>query len=256
MKIVLNMPEDAYHGTPAVSQSLLKQIARSEAHGKAWLDGIREEPTPAMMLGRAIHAAILEPARFADRYVVIEGDRRTAVVKAQLAAAQEAGQMVLRPDEYETCIGMAGACREHATVAALLGNGGNAEVSVFWDDDGLPCKARADWVSADGATLVDIKSTDDASPAAFTRAIYRYGYAMQDAHYRIGFRAEDMVFVAVEKEPPHAIGVYRIAPEWRGMATERRSVLMAKWMSAVEFGRYPAYPLEIVNLEAPAWADE
>lgn len=256
MKIVLNMSEEAYHAVPAVSQSLLKQVARSEAHAKAWLDGVRDEPSPAMLLGRAIHAAILEPGRFADRYVVIEGDRRTTAVKAQLAAAEQAGQLVLRPDEYETCIGMAGACRENATVAALLGGKGNAEASVFWDEAGIACKARADWISEDGATLVDIKSTDDASPEAFARSVSRYGYAMQDAHYRIGFRAEDMVFVAVEKEPPYAIGVYRISAEWREMAIERRSVLMARWTSAVEFGRYPAYPLEIVTIDPPAWVTE
>jgi len=89
------------------------------------------------------------------------------------------------------------------------------EASIFAEDEetGLPLKARPDlWV--EDHTLVDIKTTDDASPDAFARTVTTFGYHLQAAHYLTMTGAENFIFVAVERKAPYAVGIYRLDAEW------------------------------------------
>src|SRR5690349_7675909 len=87
---VTGLGDDAYHDHPAVGSSHLKSIARSPAHyWSEWLDPSRppRTDTPAKWLGKAVHAAILEPERFKSDYVVgPRFDRRTKAGKEAAAA--------------------------------------------------------------------------------------------------------------------------------------------------------------------------
>ena len=253
MKLVLGLPEREYHASPAVSQSLLKQVERSPAHALAWLAGDREEPTPAIVMGRAIHMAVLEPARFSRAFAVVDGDRRTTAVKAAVEKATADGFEVLRGSEKFVCDSIATAVGRNPAASALMASGGSAEVSCFFEEQGLACKARADFVTADGSTLVDLKTADDASPDAFSRAVSRYGYDIQDAHYRMAFGAGRMVFVVVEKTAPFAVGIYELSRSWQLHGEQRRGRLLATWRDAVKAGVYPGYEPSIVTLDAPEW---
>src|SRR5690606_26886762 len=73
-----DVPADVYHRWPAASQTVLKIMRdRSPAHARQYML-TPPEPTPAMVLGAAIHAAILQPDVFARQYVrAPELDRRT-----------------------------------------------------------------------------------------------------------------------------------------------------------------------------------
>ena len=56
-----DVTNEAYHADRScVSVSGLKQLLRSPAHYQAYLNGHRKE-TPAMFLGPAVHARLLEP---------------------------------------------------------------------------------------------------------------------------------------------------------------------------------------------------
>lgn len=67
---------------------------------------------------------------------------------------------------------------------------GAPEVSVFWEEDGIPMKARFDWLRWMGA--VDVKTygaRDDANPIEFfLSSVARYGYDLQRAHYEHGWK--------------------------------------------------------------------
>ena len=85
------------------------------------------------------------------------------------------------------------------------------EIAIVWDDPetGLRCKARIDFVSEyDGWTVVgDLKSSINAAPKQWARAVANYGYHRQAAFYLDGCNAispHDRLFAWIiqEKDDP------------------------------------------------------
>src|SRR3972149_4498010 len=118
-----NIQAEAYHNWDALSHHWLEELRRSPAHLRSHLT----EPqvaTLAMRIGRAAHAAILEPEDFVKRFRRgPEGDRRTTKVKeAGAAAVAEVGEdAVLSPDDYGRCLAMRDAVWATKMGKALLG---------------------------------------------------------------------------------------------------------------------------------------
>ena len=97
------------------------------------------------------------------------------------------------------------------------------EVSLYWYEQGLLCKTRADVVlnpfdmpqANNSVVLVDYKTTSDCSVRGFTNSVRRYSYDLQAAWYKRGFEAagfqvHDFVFVAQEKKVPFANKVFKM----------------------------------------------
>jgi exodeoxyribonuclease VIII len=103
--------------------------------------------------------------------------------------------------------------------------------------------------------LVDLKTTNDASPEGFIWAVRRYLYHLQAAFYVDGWEAagggpiDEFIFIAVEKTPPFAVGLYRL-PESalikgrdlyrQGLDTFNRCLTRQVW---------PGYSQEIMTLD-------
>ena len=94
IKIIHDMPIAEYHAHPAVSNSILAKMARSPLHARAYIDGERKGPTAAMLVGTAVHTAVLEPRRFSAEYAVFQGDRRTKEGKARYDEIKESGATI------------------------------------------------------------------------------------------------------------------------------------------------------------------
>lgn len=255
MKVVFDMPAAQYHAHPAVSKSVLDRIARSPLHARAYIDGVRDEPTPAMNFGTALHSAVLEPSLFAAKYAVFEGDRRTKDGKARYEELQQRGATIISAADNDAISAMAMAIRQHPIAARLLASG-LAESSVFWQHPatGLQCKCRPDWWIEADETVVDIKSTEDASPAAFARSVAAYRYHVQAAHYLMGTQARRFLFVAVEKKAPHAVAVYELDDDALQIGMRLRDRDLEQYASCVEFDTWPGFPAEIMPLTLPRWA--
>ena len=64
----VNIPGAVYYDVAALGSTAIRVAGRqSVAH---YLSSRREEPTPAMRMGTYVHAAVLEPARFKQEYLV------------------------------------------------------------------------------------------------------------------------------------------------------------------------------------------
>lgn len=252
--IDISMSSEEYHSIPAVNASLLKQIARSPAHARAYMTA-PQETTAAMAFGTAFHACVLEPEKFAENYIVFSGDRRTKAGKEDYEAILKANRIPLSDDDYSTITLMAGAIGDHDAAASFVRDReGNAEASVFWRDErtGLQCKCRPDiWL---GKVLVDVKTTDDASPEGFAKSIVKYGYHLQAAHYLEGTGAESFVFVAVEKKPPYAVAVYVLDQLSLQYAIDKRNALLDYWADCQKAALFPAYSTGIQTISLPNWA--
>ena len=246
-----------YHAAEGVSKSDLDLIHKSPAH----LKGAQRTETPAMRLGTAFHCATLEPDRFKDSFIVIEGDRRTKAVKEEIKNAEESGFTVLNADEMDTVQAMSAAVYETKIGAALL-KSALKEHSVFSEIDGVRVKCRPDGWDEARKVIFDLKSTEDASPEAFARSVARYRYHVQDAFYRhvvseaTGTPADDysFIFIAVEKAPPYAVAFYQL-DEMAALQgwVEARSDLR-RYRDALESNKWNGYSPKIETLSLPRWA--
>lgn len=252
-----------YLAANAMSNSGLKLLRKSPAHFKAGYDPDAEQK-PSLRRGSLLHTLALEPETLAARYR-IKPDGMNFATKEGKAWREEtrAGVEIVTAAEHKTAKRQAANLRAVPEVAALLGEG-QAEVSFFWVDDltGTLCKGRADWVyrTNQGVILLDLKTTEDASPAGFAKACARYGYHMQAAWYSDGWKAATgdevlgFVFGAVESNWPNVAEAYMLDDEAfdKGRAECRR--LLNLHASCTAANHWPAYAETITPLSLPAWA--
>lgn len=255
-----------YHAGPGISKSGLDLIAKSPLHyWSAYLDPDRKprEETPAMRLGTAIHAAVLEPDAFkADYLPAPKIDRRTKEGKqvyADLSAmAEDRNMTLLDADEYEACQRIASQVRQHPAARALFANG-VAESSVYWTDaeTGVLCKCRPDWLMT--AAILDVKSTEDASPSGFARSIVIWRYHVQAAWYldglmaATGIKAGAFLFGAFEKKPPYACGFYYADADMVELGRREYRRNLRTYADCLSSGKWPGYSTDIQPITLPAW---
>ena len=208
------MTNAEYHASGAVSKSVLDMVHRSPAY-YAYCKANPREQTESMLLGSVVHKLILEPDTFTAEFAVApECDRRTKDGKAAWAEFQNAlgdGVTPIAAQLYETALLMRDAVRGHEIASRLLTEG-KAEESFFWDEDGIKCSCRPDFLR-DNGLVIDVKTTQNASPDAFTRDAYNFRYYVQAWWYvhglkKCGIDAQNFVFIAVESKPPYQVCVY------------------------------------------------
>ena len=252
----MTITNEEYHADPAISASHLKAVMQSPYHyWSRYVDPDRKpvEPTAAMKLGSLAHCAILEPDELLQRYGVTP-DRRSTVGRAAAEQMAAEGIEAVTSSDMALALSMAAAVRNHPAASALLQTG-KAEQSFWWDDlsSGLRCKCRPDWYF--GSTVVDIKTTTDASPQAFARSVATFAYHVQAAHYLAGLHgAERFVFVAVEKTYPHAVAVYELDADALALGRTTRDNALDVIAGCRAADVWPGYSDTVQTLSLPRWA--
>lgn len=256
-------PHQEYHAGPGLSQSMIKALLRSPAHSK-----VPVEETPAMRFGRAFHTGVLEPHLFDEEYVTMPADCRVGSGTGQRsrkeafeAMAAQKGQTIINPEDRDSISTMRAAIFANPEAAKLL-QAGERELSGYWYDPietDIFCRMRIDWLNRDARLLVDLKSTADARPHAFTRIAYDKGYHIEAAWFLYGtsqltkVEHRDFYFVAVEVDPPHGVMVYKASEEFilEGLRACSRGVSIYK--ECITINEWPAYPPETQELNLPGW---
>jgi hypothetical protein len=210
--IYKNLPAEQYFAEDRINNSGLKLIARTPAHYKYYKEHLNEKPpTPQMMLGTAVHCAVLEPATFQDRYAVApQCDKRTKEGKAIWADLEAGKKLILSASDYELVEGMSQSVLTHETASKLLA-AGDPEVTVFTEIEGIPAKARLDWYR--NGIILDLKTTQAADPDSFSKSCANFGYSMQAAFYMdccqaIGLECHTFIFITVENSAPYPVAIY------------------------------------------------
>jgi hypothetical protein len=266
--IVSGMPNAEYHAlTEAVGSTGLRRLAKSPLHFfGATLDPDRpaaSEPTAAMFGGTLTHCALLEPHALDTRYVVKPPghDGRTREGKAWLETV--GGREAISAQQLASSLHQAQMMRALPEIGGFLATG-EAEVSAFWVDKrtGVFCKCRPDWVSprGDRVVLLDVKTTQDASPRGFARSVWNYRYDLQAAFYSEGFEQASglmvmgFVLVAVETEWPHACASYMIDDADMERARDQNHELLELYRRCQAVNSWPGYSNTITPISLPAWA--
>lgn len=270
-----NVPASVYHRVwKHPSQSLMKPaIMQTPAHAKYDMDHPKE-PSPAMVMGTALHALVLEPDSFDE--VVQLGPGKTRNEGWRNLQAANPHIAYLKEDEITAVRVMANRVTRHPDVGALSRKSMNSlkEVSVVADLEGrypaaldpemtpftLRCKCRLDWWVRKLAWNVDLKTTSDGGEDEFNRSIHQRGYHIQDAFYEAmmaasGHEVKQSVFVIVESEPPFEPDVRPLGLEAldRGRVLSNKMVALWAWCTA--HNQYPGYPPGLVtSANLPRWA--
>lgn len=264
---LVDMTNEQYHSAPGISKSHLDYIAgKSPAHyWHKYLNPNREPtlPTAAQQIGTAIHTAILEP-ELLDGSVVrgLDVDRRSNANKEAWAIFEHenAGKIILKAEDFDHVLRVRDAVHGHPVAAGLL-TGGKAEQTYFAKDEatGELIKCRLDYFREDEGLIIDVKSTEDASPHGFAKSAANYRYDVQVAwYYRVletlyGWTPEAWVFLAFEKEPPYAIGVYFAQDHDIDRAREAADRDFQRIVEAKRSGAFPDYGVTPMPLELPGW---
>ena len=187
-----NMSNSFYHNGPGISSSHIRRFSQSQLHA---LEEVIEQ-TPAMNFGSAAHSLIVEgEGAFFSDVVTITGSPYTNTNKALKKESLDKGLTVINEKDKDTIYSMQNSL---VTEARAYLNPDKEypssfdspyEVSIFWYEQDLLCKTRADVVlnpfdkpqPSNGIVLVDYKTTADCSIKGFTNSCRRYSYDLQAA---------------------------------------------------------------------------
>lgn len=261
------LPFDDYNAAKALSahgaHALIQQCPRAYWWNSPYNPERPVEESTTFDVGTAAHLAVLEPDALAERIVVIpEESYRTKAAQEARDGARLAGKVPLLTKFLETVEAIARSLAEHPLARPLLA-GAVTERSYFWTDprSGAPCKARVDCLPANGAALIDLKTTHSANPRVFARTAYDCGYVQQLAWHCDGVevvggtRPRHGFLIAVEREAPYLVAVYRFtdrAMEWGRILNAKARETFAACLAK---GEWPAYDTAVQDLELPSYAE-
>jgi len=208
-----------YYANRALSHSKLSCLAQNPMEFRMrYVDdppSLPPKESDAFAMGHAVHCLALEPESFADRFFVLPKiDRRTKEGKAAYAEIQEASKSktLLDGDDYADAIACVQALNNHAEFATIMAQPKRVEVPFEFDLFGHRFKAKPDCIVDSMRLIVDIKTTDDASPHKWQWSAVDYGYhrqawIYQEALMRSTDAAYRFVFAVVEKPKPSTRGI-------------------------------------------------
>lgn len=213
-------------------------------------------------IGSIVHALLLENTD--ENVVVIDApDYRKKEAQAIRDAARAEGKHPILAHKLPAVQTMVDAARAYLATSDLAGilDDGMAEATMLWQQDGVWCRARQDWISGDKSVLLHVKTTGgSAEPNAWIRSqLLNSGYDIAAVHYEQGAHAVGMdraqsIFLVIEQDAPHGCSLVGLNPELRAFATAKWQRAVRAWRRCLITGQWPAYPLQIAYAEAPAWA--
>jgi hypothetical protein len=254
-----NISNEDYHRKIGLSKSGLVNFAKSPEYYQ-WRLMNPTPSTPAMKLGTHAHTRILEPTRHREIYISApEGLKKTARKKCAEFESDHPDKIVVTFDEMEMVNAMAESVAKSETASALL-SGGKAEQSVFWKDHhGNLCKCRPDYLNEKYKTCVELKTTNDISPYAISRAVSNFKYGWQHYHYMNGMEAvcpgefEAFVFIFCETKPPYPVVTRILEDGWLIGAELEIEPLLKTYKECMKTDTWPGEPDEIGVIPAPNW---
>ena len=243
-----------------LSSSDLRRLLRSPAHYK---NPSRME-SPAMAFGSLAHAFVLEPHTAEARYrTKSDVDGRTKEGKAvrdweASLTAQQGIQFVSRSD-YDAATNIAASVRTHLGASSLFAGGVAETAGVIDGFSDINARIKPDYRT--DRHIVDLKTCVDGRQDAFSRSVMTFGYAIQAAFYvdvaqALDGNKRDFYWVAVEKEAPFAVAVYKASDAMLqyGRAQYLKAIELYKECSAMDL--WPAYSQQIQQLELPGWVKD
>lgn len=269
----LNDDERKMYRGIGLSKSSLDKINKSVDHYFMEPDA----ETPAMRVGSAFHAIILEPDKFEETYLCgpQDCDRRTAAGKKAWKDLEEANpkKIILSVNDWDMIHYMMESVSHHGLASEMLNlNEGAAEETIMWNDPelGTLMKGRTDFRNFGMKAVIDLKSTQDASQDKLEKDLWSSDlrYHLQAAIYTDGIRTIlddkrwEFYFVYVEKKPPYAVQVVHLPLKALdiGRIQYRENIIdLLKWLDRATTalkkgeGLFSSFEEKVLEFNPPAW---
>lgn len=152
-------------------------------------------------------------------------------------------------DSYETISHMLESCYQDSTIQALIKNT-EYQVSLFWTDPntGMKLKTRPDICKRKKNVIVNVKTTLDGSPKAFSKDLANYEYPLQAVQEITGCletglmeNVDTYFWLVVEKIAPFNATVYEFSQEDIKASMDEFQYLITKLSRAQSESLYPGY---------------
>ena len=259
-----------YYAIKALSHSMLSCLAQNPMECRMrYIDdppSLPPKDSAAFAMGHAVHCLALEPEKFEERFAVApKVDRRTTAGKVAWAEylADCEGKIVLDEQDHADAMACVQALNDHAQFAAIMAQPRRVEVEHQFDLFGHRFKAKPDAIIDSMRLILDIKTTDDASPHRWQWSAVDYGYHRQNAIYREALRNDAgewyrFIFAVVEKPKPSTRGIpptvalYELDPDTVLMGYEDTQMLVRDYEDRMSNGWWQQYYSDgIVPLRLP-----
>ena len=263
VEINYNQSDFDYRREAGVNQSSLKKILDSPAHYQAALK-FKLIPTPAMEMGTALHALTLDGRKAFDSAYIQKPSGINLSTKAGKEWKAGVGRKKVlgtggKDDPWNSVLGMDESLRRLAWFDPgqkdyIKYN----EVSIYWEEFGVNCKARLDRVLVEEGIVLDLKTTDTVEPELFTKKVISLGYDFQAAYYaraaeRVFSKPFKFIFVAVERKAPYTVDLFEVTPEMMSEGIYKMEKALKLYAECDRSGEWPNREPVIRKLDYPGW---
>lgn len=270
--IYTDLSIENYHGnTTHISSTQIKLAKRSLKEFDWYRRGlIKKEQKIHFDFGNAFECALLDEIEFNRRVAIMNDEewikvaleqkpeltvpRNSKAYKEQIEKfyTENAGKYLIMdkgPDSWEVLQCMLESCYQDKIVQGLIKNT-EYQVSLFWSDEatGLRLKARPDICKRKKNVVVNVKTSIDGSPQAFSRDLVKYDYPLQACMEISGClkaglmdQVDNYFWLVVEKVPPFNATIYEFAKEDMQACMIELGYLINKVSLANEESLYPGY---------------
>ncbi len=270
--MIEKMSNDEYHACPEFSSSQLKDLLRSGAH--FYVNNIskenQKEATTAMNFGTLVHTLFLEPDQFNSEFVVApKFDKRTKAGKEDALAWEQVnqGKLLVNAEDIDSANRMAENLRTLSIYEQMQKHPGMAEASFFFTDPiyGLQLRVRPDWHIAPcdawpNGLIIDLKTTDDARPVAFSRTCGNFAYDLSASMYREGYQqvyeTEDkppFIFLVAERNTPFNVKQYNASDLFLAVGDNRYNKAKEMLAESLLINEWDGYSTDLEEIYLPSY---
>lgn len=276
-----DMDMEDYRSLPALSRSDIKRLAVSPgAFSHHVANGEDEPASEDMVLGSAVHTALLEPHLLSEQYAVAPNVRRrwkdaTAIAKGydggeetwQAFVAENPGKAHITDKQAKLLAALRSKAEAIPKVGSLLSGEGDTEVTFVWKDPetGIMLKARPDRMFASkiaARTFLDLKTCWNARSESFSKMMSTHLYhiqgymAMWGAETLLGECADAFLFLCWEKSAPYRAEAYKLSHQARSVAEEEMSAALRLYAKCCARGEWPDSTGRIPLIGLPSYRKE
>ncbi len=274
----MNEPMSDYLARKAFSAGLAHRILTDSPyhawHSSPWNPDYRPRSVNVANIGTCAHAVLLEGSESALAVIdpsayrskptkanpegnIPVGWTNEAIRDARDTALADGKTPILATDMAEIRL-MVETARQYLVASELAGifDDGTAEETITWEEQGVPCKIRPDWLNLKMGICLSYKTTPgSAMPASWIRRqlpMYEVGMPLYERGCTLD-KPIKVVHLVQQQERPYACSLVALDGAAQRVAEYKLDEALRIWKECLESKRFPAYPLSIQYAEPRSW---
>jgi hypothetical protein len=211
-------------------------------------------------VGTICHSLLLEGPSAVE--IIDAPDYRTKWAQEARELARSHGRVPLLGKQYDNVKSMVAAVAaqiERLELDPRPLTDGAPEQTMVWDEQGVMCRARIDWLHTNG-DVCDLKTTSRLAVGWDRGPLFDHGCDVQAALYSRGLvtltgRAPGWTWLVVETSPPYGLIPYKLSAPVLAIGDAKVNMALAIWRECLERDEWPLYPPTAVEAELPPWIE-